>query len=123
MDVFDHRHSVHSTYLGVLIEIGFVGLLLLLALVLLVTRGYRFARQVDDGGRSLMMAMAVIAMIAVCLYGIATFGLRQRIFWLMAGMLLAAVNIIERDRRSRFVGKPVSGSNHVSHSAEDKRSA
>lgn len=104
MEVFDHRHSVHSTYLGVLIEVGWFGLLLLLfALGLVIRQGYRFSPKINNDDQSLLMIMALISVITVCIYGVATFGLRQRIFWLLIGMLLAAVNISASERRSQFV--------------------
>lgn len=105
MEVFNHRHSVHSTYFSVYIELGLISLVLLLAaMVLLVVRGYEAARRLDDSKQSIMLGMAVIAFLTLCIYGVATFGLRQRIFWLIIGLLLAGLNIAWKERNARLQG-------------------
>lgn len=101
MEVFNHKHSVHSTYLGVLIEVGVLGLFLLLAaLGLILINAYRATKRIADKGTSLMMSMVIIAFVALCLYGVATFGLRQRIFWLLIGLVMAGINIHQVGKRN-----------------------
>lgn len=99
MEVFDHRHSVHSTYLAVYIELGLASLVLLLGgMGLLVVRGYQAGKLLNDSRKSIMLGMAVIAFLALGLYGLVNFGLRQRIFWLILGLVLAGVNIAWKER-------------------------
>ena len=85
--------EVHNTYLGTLIETGVPGLLLLLlfqAAVLLTALKYALG---PGPGEARILAFALFsAFLVVSLYGLGSFGLRQRPFWILAGLALAALN-------------------------------
>lgn len=91
---FEHRHEVHNSYLGVLMEQGIPGFLALLAFLFFVM--YAAIRALGGSappaGR-VLVAMAAFAFILVLIYGLTTFGLRQRVFWLSAGLLLSAARV------------------------------
>lgn len=85
--------EVHNTYLGILIETGVPGLLLLLlfqAALLLTALKCALGR---GSSEARILAFALFAaFLVVSLYGLGSFGLRQRPFWILAGLALSALN-------------------------------
>ena len=85
--------EVHNTYLGILIEIGVPGLFLLL----LFQSAICFTALLKSLGRhpieERIQAFAVFAaFLIVSLYGLGSFGLRQRPFWIQAGFAIGVLN-------------------------------
>lgn len=85
--------EVHNTYLGTLIETGVPGLLLLLLFqsVILI-----LALKTALGGGAAERRIEAFALgaafLIVSLYGLGSFGLRQRPLWILAGLALSALN-------------------------------
>jgi len=93
-EVFDHPHEIHNTYLGMLSEHGVVGLSLLLAFSGLVISGCLTGlRLLRDPMQRILIIMIAGAAPFVMIYGVFSFGLRQRIFWLTLGLTAAAARI------------------------------
>lgn len=86
-------YEVHNTYLGTLIEIGVPGLffLLLFQASICATALQRSVSQVSLERRIQAFA-AFAAFLIVSLYGLGSFGLRQRPFWIQAGFAIGVVN-------------------------------
>jgi len=105
---YDHRHEIHNSFVGVFIEQGVPGLLLLGSFVgLTLYFGYRFSLGHSDQAR--LMQSTVIAFFVINVYGLFSFGIRQRIFWLAAGLVICGIRIArrERARHRAVVDKPV----------------
>ncbi|MFW8637303.1 O-antigen ligase family protein [Cribrihabitans pelagius] len=85
--------EVHNTYLGTLIETGVPGLLLLLlfqAAIMFLALKCAFGRGPSE---QRIAAFALFsAFLVVSLYGLGSFGLRQRPFWILAGLALSVLN-------------------------------
>ncbi len=85
--------EVHNTYLGTLIEIGVPGLIFLLlfqATICIAALKRALSRLAMD---QRIQAFAVFsAFLIVCLYGMGSFGLRQRPFWVQAGFAIGVLN-------------------------------
>lgn len=87
------EYEVHNTYLGTLIEVGVPGLLLLLLFqVLIFLMAIRVSFGTHPGDRRILVFGLAAAFLIVCLYGLGSFGLRQRPFWILAGLALGAMN-------------------------------
>ncbi|MFW8596395.1 O-antigen ligase family protein [Cribrihabitans neustonicus] len=85
--------EVHNTYLGTLIETGVPGLLLLLlfqAAIMLMALKCAFGP--GPGARRIQAFALFAAFLIVSLYGLGSFGLRQRPFWILAGLALSVLN-------------------------------
>lgn len=86
-------YEVHNTYLGTLIEIGVPGLIFLLlfqAAICVAALKRALSRLAMD---QRIQAFAVFAaFLIVCLYGMGSFGLRQRPFWVQAGFAIGVLN-------------------------------
>jgi len=92
IEVFNHPNSVHNTYLGVLMEMGLPALLVLLAALGAITWGGLIAAQYSrNQSRTVMLRMVTVAFLLVCVYGLGSFGLRQRPFWLTGGVVLSGI--------------------------------
>ncbi|MCV6592316.1 MAG: O-antigen ligase family protein [Silicimonas sp.] len=86
-------YEVHNTYLGTLMEVGVPGLLclVLFQLAILILLAGTVLRNRSAETRVLAFAMGA-AFLIVCLYGMGSFGLRQRPFWIIAGLALGTLN-------------------------------
>jgi O-antigen ligase len=94
---YNHRHEIHNSFLGVFVEQGLPGLLLLISFVgITLYYGYRFS--VGPSGQARLMQSAVIAFFVINVYGLFSFGIRQRIFWLAAGLVVCGIRISSRER-------------------------
>jgi O-antigen ligase len=96
------HHEIHNTYLGVWAETGIVGILALflfyLAIVQAVWQTISHARDPE------LVAIGIallISLTTLCLYGLSHFGLRMRHMWAVFGLILAAWNVLWRERRLR----------------------
>jgi len=97
--VYQEQRSIHNSYGGILIENGIPGLVAFVALLsgvfFIAANSAKIAR--DSRRRILLIAIAAaVGMLMV--YAIATFGVRQRIFWLTLGLALAASRLVIADR-------------------------
>ena len=99
--VFDFKKEVHNTYLGVLIEQGMIGLMLLFGLLGIVMLRLFSVRPSDDEARLIKIVLMGIIFL-LCVYGLTSFGLRQRVFWLSLGMAMAFVKCAAIERRERI---------------------
>ncbi|MEO0524811.1 MAG: O-antigen ligase family protein [Pseudomonadota bacterium] len=85
--------EVHNTYLGTLMETGAPSLLLLLFFQMLVCI---IALQVTIGHNEIDLRIRAFALasafLIVSLYGMGSFGLRQRPFWIQAGFAIGVLN-------------------------------
>jgi hypothetical protein len=94
---YNHRHEIHNSFVGVFVEEGIPGLLLLASFVgIILFYGYRFAT--GSKRQALLMQSVVIAFVVVNVYGLFSFGIRQRIFWLAAGLVICGIRIASRER-------------------------
>jgi O-antigen ligase len=85
--------EVHNTYLGTLIEIGVPGLLFLLLFQLSICVCALFRSLGRAPMEQRIQAFAVFAaFLIVSLYGLGSFGLRQRPFWIQAGFAIGILN-------------------------------
>lgn len=111
--VFDFKKEVHNTYLGVLIEQGLIGLFLLFGLLGIVLKRLMATRPLRDEARILKTVLiGVIALLLI--YGLTSFGLRQRVFWLSLGMAMAFVKCAAFERRALHISRISSQSGLVS---------
>lgn len=93
---YEHKHEIHNSFVGVFVEEGLPGLLLLASFVgLILYYGYQFSIGSSDQAR--LMQSAVIAFFIVNVYGLFSFGIRQRIFWLAAGLVVCGIRIAARE--------------------------
>lgn len=82
--------EVHNTYVGILIETGLVGFLLLSAWLLHLLRvGWHAAGSCTLPRYRLLTLALLVGFVALLAYGLFMFGLRQRNIWLLAGLLMA----------------------------------
>jgi O-antigen ligase len=93
-DVFEHGHEVHNTFGAVLIEHGSIGLVILLTLfsVLFIMLVLRASQSPDKDSKIILMAFA-FSVSFLFIYCMASFGLRQRSFWITLGFALAVINL------------------------------
>lgn len=86
-------HEVHNTYLGTLIEIGVPGLFFLLLFQATICLAALFMALSRAPMEQRIQAFAVFAaFLIVSLYGLGSFGLRQRPFWVQAGFAIGILN-------------------------------
>lgn len=103
-NVLGSRHEVHNTYLGLLVEQGLVGVALYLVLVTSAVFAIWFAcrnSKIDTLNYALMGFF--LAFLLILIYGLVTFGIRQRIFWIVLGLTLAAVRIIGNQGYTSYI--------------------
>ena len=104
---FDHRHEVHNTYLGILIDQGLVGLALLMAILVVSAVGLlRRVQSLPNPQAAQFLLGVLMALVMIYLYGLFTFGLRQRIFWLVQGLAIAGLVQGVQASRRRAVPTP-----------------
>jgi hypothetical protein len=97
---YDHRHEIHNSFIGVFVEQGVPGLLLLASFVgITLYYGYQLSFGPRDQTR--LMQSVVIAFFIVNVYGLFSFGIRQRIFWLAAGLVVCGIRIASQERALR----------------------
>lgn len=91
---FSYYHEVHNSYFATLIEGGVPALVLLLSFILLMLyRVYTGALTNRLNARSVLLFATGTAFLTVAIYGFGSFGLRQRPFWILAGLAAGAVNL------------------------------
>lgn len=96
---YEYRMAeVHNTYVGVMLQMGIVGLLLLAAWQIHVLwLGWRTGRRLRAPFQRLMVLSLFVGMVLLMLYGMTMFGLRQRNLWLLAGLIVAAHSLRLRE--------------------------
>ncbi len=93
-----HMNEVHNTYFGVLINQGIPSLIFLLgwlATVLYIGWSYRHA---FNQQQSKIVLCLWFGFVLLLIYGLTMFGLDQRHFWIMAGLLCALPRIATNER-------------------------
>ena len=94
---FSHYHEVHNSYFATLIEAGVPAILLLLSFIsVILYRSYFSSVQHRLDPRSVTLFAAATGFLSVTLYGMGSFGLRQRPFWILAGFAVGALNLKSR---------------------------
>jgi O-antigen ligase len=92
-------HEIHNTYAGVLAEEGVLGLgTLMLWLVAVVHAGRAGLQATTDDDRRLIVLAMLIGFAALLMYGCAMFGLRQRPFWFLCGLMAALPRVAAASR-------------------------
>jgi hypothetical protein len=94
---YNHRHEIHNSLLGVFVEQGVPGVLLLASFVSIILY-YGYQLSVGSSAQARLMQSVVIAFFVVNVYGLFSFGIRQRIFWLAAGLVVCGIRIASRER-------------------------
>ena len=96
---YEYRMAeVHNTYVGVMLQMGIVGLMLLAAWqVHVLLLGWRTGRRLRVPFQRLMVLSLVVGMVLLMVYGLTMFGLRQRNLWLLAGLIVAAHSLRLRE--------------------------
>lgn len=104
---FNHHFEVHNTYLGLLIEHGTFGLFCILGVlgVVAYTLLKRVMKEPDWERRQFLIGL-LAALAMIYFYGLFTFGLRQRVFWLVLGLAAAALRLTGQNRRDPSVRRP-----------------
>jgi len=96
--------EMHSSYLAVLAETGLVGAVLmftLLATVLVRSLAYlRRARRTGPAEETALAATLFVSYLALLLYGVANYGLRQRYFWFVVALIVSVPWLSSRARRA-----------------------
>jgi O-antigen ligase len=113
-DRFNYEFEVHNTYLGVLIEQGLAGVLLILAPFAILSwllAGRWFAE--PDPEQKLLILSILLALAIIFLYGLTVYGLRQRVFWITVGLAAVACEL-RLPGRERTVTPPSRGGLAVS---------
>jgi O-antigen ligase len=98
-------HEIHNTYLGALAETGILGFISLMAFIIAVgVCGWHGMRHAGNSVQYITIMSVLIGYSSLLLYGVAMFGLRQRVFWFMCGLLVALPRVLysEHLARARF---------------------
>jgi O-antigen ligase len=94
---FNHEHEVHNSYLGVLIEQGIFALLSVLVFMGCIAHaGLQAVRREHSASTRSLTAVVVLGFLLICTYGMFSFGMRQRTFWLISGLVMSAYMITRR---------------------------
>jgi O-antigen ligase len=91
-DRFNYHLEVHNTYLGLLIQHGILGLACILGVLGIIA--YSLLKRIfeePDWERRQFLIGLLAALAMLYLYGMFTFGLRQRIFWVVLGLATATM--------------------------------
>ena len=109
------RHDeVHNTYVGVLIEIGLVGFVVLMAWLMQVMHAsWRSVGGCVRPSHRLLTQALLVGFVVLLAYGLFMFGLRQRNIWLLAGLLMAVPRLNGSSRVSAGVGLQPPQARHV----------
>lgn len=82
--------EVHNTFAGVLIEAGVIGFCLFMIWTVYVgVMGWQAAAACRQADHRLLALALVVGFVALQVYGMFIFGLRQRNIWLLAGLVMA----------------------------------
>jgi hypothetical protein len=104
--------EIHNTYLGVLIETGFIGTALFLTMVGLVMHtGWRAMRRCGPDVQRAVIRALLVGLALLLFYQLTMFGLRQRNLWILMGLILATPRVLRASglvRQPRAVVSPVS---------------
>lgn len=99
--------EIHNTYMGVLLQMGVVGLGFFLAWVThTLWLGWRTGRSLREPFQRLMVLSLCVGMVLLLVYGMTMFGLRQRNLWLLAGLLVAAHSLRRQEIVARRAAAP-----------------
>jgi O-antigen ligase len=91
-DRFNYHLEVHNTYLGLLIQHGLLGLACILGVLGIIA--YVLVKRIigeRDWEKRQFLIGLLAALAVLYLYGMFTFGLRQRIFWVVLGLATASM--------------------------------
>lgn len=108
---FDHEHEVHNTYLGVLMEHGALGLILLLLLFISIFSSIILSPQPHNKNERIIRVLIILLLLLSLAYGITNFGLRQRVFWITLGLCFAVIRLLHKVSPRTF--KSGAGKIHV----------
>lgn len=93
--VTGNRHEVHNTYLGLLAENGLIGILLFLLMVTIIFFKLCMLRT-RSRNDNVLRAMLIFLLSIILFYAAASFGIRQRTFWIAIGCCIAYINIMSK---------------------------
>jgi O-antigen ligase len=100
---FYRINEIHNTYLGVLAEGGVVSFLVfVLWLASVIKIGNKYAWGRSDGWAGVFAWAAAAGFVLMLLYGLVIYGLRQRHFWIMAG-LVVSLPVLFHQAKERFI--------------------
>jgi hypothetical protein len=106
--------EVHNTYIGVLIETGLVGFIVLAAwLVHVLDTSWRSVGNCESPTYRIMISALLVGFVALLAYGLFMFGLRQRNIWLLAGLLMALPRLNAASRMTVAVAPRLSKFRHA----------
>lgn len=90
-----HVDEIHNTYVGVLVEEGIFGAMALVVWLASVIENARLGLKWSPSGMHRLIVLAILTgFLALLVYGVTMFGLRQRPFWFMAGLLVALPRVM-----------------------------
>jgi O-antigen ligase len=95
---FFQTNEVHNTYLATLIEEGIPGFILLLGWLGAILHIGWTSRRTFDPQKANVVICLCCGFVLLLLYGMTMFGLDQRHFWMMAGLLCALPRISGNER-------------------------
>ena len=100
--------EIHNTYLGVLIETGFIGTALFLAMVGLVAHtGWRAMRRCGPDVQRAVIRALLVGLALLLFYQATMFGLRQRNLWIIMGIIVALPRALRASGLLRSSVRPI----------------